>query len=247
LWQPAEFPEGIPECGSDALVYTIQGRDVNLDIKRVVGCRQFCFKLWNVTCFALQFMPDFEPTSALLDKLMLSGRMPIRDKFMISRLMDACQVWTPSFAIISSVMPRWQHNIVIVDDLTTVLMDLAGVVDYASEIKKLEKNLIKSLPFVRALETKMNSAGYKEKVSEDAKKDNTEKLASHIKKVADFEVAIDNFKRLSSSCMQCLPNVSFFSISSSRLFTNNNQARASSHYDNEWGLSLPKNKWGSSL
>jgi valyl-tRNA synthetase len=78
-------------------------------------------------------------------------------------------------------MPRWQHNIVIVDDLTTVLMDLAGVVDYASEIKKLEKNLIKSLPFVRALETKMNSAGYKEKVSEDAKKDNTEKLASHKK------------------------------------------------------------------
>jgi valyl-tRNA synthetase len=36
-------------------------------------------------------MPDFEPTPALLDELMLSGRMAIHDKFMISRLMDACQ------------------------------------------------------------------------------------------------------------------------------------------------------------
>jgi len=363
-----DFPDGIPECGSDALrfgllAYTIQGRDVNLDIKRVVGCRQFCNKLWNATRFALQFMSDFEPTSALLDELMSSGRMAIRDKFMISRLMDACQSLNTLFCnykfgdaqmaaysfwlndlcdiylelvkpvvydtneensearwaaqatlyvsidsglrLLHPMMPfvteeLWQrlpgrgklgshesetimlasypdcqdkyknpdaeasmavtmnivkacrslrssyniHNkvlatfyikvapsveqfarsqvsdimtlakanciyininesdipkavgIVIVDDLTTVWMDLAGIVDYASEIKKLEKNLSKSLPFVRTLETKMNAAGYEEKVSEDIKKDNAEKLASHKKKVAELEVAIDNFKRL---------------------------------------------------
>lgn len=41
----ADFGEtnGIPECGADALrigllAYTVQGRDINLDIKRVVGC-----------------------------------------------------------------------------------------------------------------------------------------------------------------------------------------------------------------
>ena len=40
--QKADYPEGIAQCGSDALrfgllAYTTQGRDVNLDIQRVVN------------------------------------------------------------------------------------------------------------------------------------------------------------------------------------------------------------------
>ena len=59
--QEADFPDGIPECGSDALrfgllAYTVQGKDVNLDIKRVVSYRQFCNKLWNATRFAFMYM-----------------------------------------------------------------------------------------------------------------------------------------------------------------------------------------------
>jgi valyl-tRNA synthetase len=56
--QTAEFPDGIPECGSDALrfgllAYTLQGRDINLNISLVVAYRQFCNKLWNACRFAL--------------------------------------------------------------------------------------------------------------------------------------------------------------------------------------------------
>lgn len=62
--QELDFPDGIPECGADALrfgllAYTAQGRDVNLDINRVVGYRHFCNKLWNATKFA---MTHLDPT-----------------------------------------------------------------------------------------------------------------------------------------------------------------------------------------
>merc|ERR1711871_1512420 len=54
--QKADYPNGLPQCGSDALrfgllAYTVQGRDVNLDIQRVLGYRRFCNKLWNIFKF----------------------------------------------------------------------------------------------------------------------------------------------------------------------------------------------------
>jgi valyl-tRNA synthetase len=57
-FQKEAFPEGIPECGSDALrfgllSYTQSGRNVNLDIERIVGYRQFGNKLWNATRYIL--------------------------------------------------------------------------------------------------------------------------------------------------------------------------------------------------
>jgi len=56
--QKSDFPDGIEECGADALrfalvSYTSQGRDINLDIKRVVSYRHWCNKLWNAIRFAM--------------------------------------------------------------------------------------------------------------------------------------------------------------------------------------------------
>ncbi|KAH8372584.1 hypothetical protein KR009_000143 [Drosophila setifemur] len=58
--QKQDYPQGIPECGSDALrfalcAYITQARDINLDINRVLGYRFFCNKLWNATKFALLY------------------------------------------------------------------------------------------------------------------------------------------------------------------------------------------------
>ncbi|XP_057331354.1 valine--tRNA ligase isoform X1 [Microplitis mediator] len=63
--QKSDYPQGIPECGTDALrfalcAYTSQGRDINLDILRVQGYRFFCNKIWNATKFALMYLSGFE-------------------------------------------------------------------------------------------------------------------------------------------------------------------------------------------
>ncbi|ELP86435.1 valyl-tRNA synthetase, putative, partial [Entamoeba invadens IP1] len=66
--QQMNFPHGIEECGTDAmrfalLAYMTQGRDINLDINRVVGYRNFCNKLWNAFKFAsMNFSEDFTPS-----------------------------------------------------------------------------------------------------------------------------------------------------------------------------------------
>jgi valyl-tRNA synthetase len=87
-------------------------------------------------------------------------------------------------------------GIVVIDDQTTLRMDLTGLVDYAAEVKKLNKTLKSTLPAMQNLEKKMSAAGYEENVKEELKVANIEKLEGLKKKVSDIEEAIANFERL---------------------------------------------------
>lgn len=86
--QKKDFPKGIPQCGSDALrftlcAYTSAGRDLNLDIARVEGYRKFCNKLWNATRFALlKLEGGFQPSAEAKP----TGSESLVEKWILHRL-----------------------------------------------------------------------------------------------------------------------------------------------------------------
>lgn len=86
--QKRDFPNGIPQCGTDALrfglcSYVAEGRDINMDINRIEGYRRFCNKIWNACRFALMKLGDgYEP----LEKSEIIGGESLVDKWVLLRL-----------------------------------------------------------------------------------------------------------------------------------------------------------------
>ncbi|WP_298811200.1 valine--tRNA ligase [uncultured Psychrobacter sp.] len=86
-----EFPEGIPAYGTDALRFTFTslastGRDINFDLKRVEGYRNFCNKIWNASRFVLMNCVDGESNAKPIDQVANPDVWELPEKWIMSRL-----------------------------------------------------------------------------------------------------------------------------------------------------------------
>ncbi|SMN18166.1 similar to Saccharomyces cerevisiae YGR094W VAS1 Mitochondrial and cytoplasmic valyl-tRNA synthetase [Maudiozyma saulgeensis] len=92
--QKESYPNGIPQCGTDAMrfalcAYTTGGRDINLDILRVEGYRKFCNKIYQATKFALMRLgDDYKPS----DVEGLTGNESLVEKWILHKLTETAKI-----------------------------------------------------------------------------------------------------------------------------------------------------------
>ena len=156
--QKKDYPDGIPECGADALrfgllAYTLQGRDVNLDINRVVGWRQFCNKLWNATKFALTHLAPEKYTAThhvndIVTELTNATDLAPRDQWILSRLAvaikeaNSCMLGYSFAGVCTALHHFWLH------DLCDVYLELVKPVLYEDNYSARQKHLARWVLYV---------------------------------------------------------------------------------------------------
>ena len=141
-----EFPEGLPECGADSLrlglmSYLIQGRNINLDVNRVVGYRFFGNKLWN----AFKFLKIYTEKGFKHEKIN-KDKLTLFDKWILSQLSKLIKGYQKDFDLYnfgdatSKIYYFWYDCVFnrYIEALKLILSDKSS---YSEDVKNNTKNV----------------------------------------------------------------------------------------------------------
>ncbi|EFQ92380.1 hypothetical protein PTNB73_09823 [Pyrenophora teres f. teres] len=92
-YQKTAFPQGIPECGADALRmalvgYTTGGGDISFDVNVIHGYRRFCNKIYQATKYVIGRLGDsFTPR----EKISKTGAESLPERYILHQLNTAAK------------------------------------------------------------------------------------------------------------------------------------------------------------
>jgi valyl-tRNA synthetase len=99
-WQKAAFPDGIDECGSDALRfslinYTTGGGDINFDVKVMRSWRNFCNKIYQATKYVLGNLPENFTPQAKGGK---TGKESLPERWILHKMTTTVRIMNDALA-----------------------------------------------------------------------------------------------------------------------------------------------------
>ncbi|EFA81199.1 hypothetical protein PPL_06036 [Heterostelium album PN500] len=106
-----EFPQGIPKCGTDSLrialsQFPIAGKDINLDMSRIIGQRLFCNKIWNASKLVLMYTNNIVSKNSFIyqNQIQSTDQLPFRmdsisiiDMWILKKLASLVQLVKESY------------------------------------------------------------------------------------------------------------------------------------------------------
>lgn len=152
-----EFPKGIPECGADALrlglmSYLVQGKNINLDISRVISYRFFGNKLWNAVKFLLYYCTkdgdrDYTPV-----EINEKTNLAYIDKWILNKLSRVIKYYDNCFEnynfgeATNAIYSFWQDNLcdIYVEAVKPIFMvaNAPNATEKDKEASNISKNVL---------------------------------------------------------------------------------------------------------